>query len=143
MYQRRLSAILAALLIAFTAGSAFAEVGFQEFLASTAVDADGSAKCLARRTGWVFQSLGPCDETELPRRFSIGDSIRVDGRDFAVGIIRVTRFLDDYEGFGVSVKKGEIRCLILQSDGEYKKFLSETEETEWILIGNCRPGRRL
>ncbi len=81
---------------------------------------------------------GPVGELPNLRHVKIGDTISYKDYSFRVGLIKVTKFLEDARWSGQTIaKKGDIVCVLAADE---RSLPSEDRcKALWVRISKCRP----
>jgi hypothetical protein len=112
----------------------------EEFRAKIVEVEDGVATLFSHESALfgLSCSSGPIGELENIKIIKLGDTIFLNNYEFMVGIINVTRFLEDASWGGTKIaKKGDVVCVLaadeaaLPSDGDCDAL--------WVRIPHCRP----
>ncbi len=100
----------------------------------------GSAKLLSHESILLGLSCrsGPVGDLPNLSQVSIGDTITLGKYTFKVGLIEVTKYLEDASWRGNTIaKKGDIVCVVAADE----KALPHEDDCEalWVRIPNCLP----
>ncbi|MEE8113378.1 MAG: hypothetical protein V3T23_03390, partial [Nitrososphaerales archaeon] len=110
---------------------------------ATAVEVAGGTATLLSHESFLFGlscRSGPVGDLPNLRQVKLGDTITLKDYSFRVGLIEVTRFLDDASWGGNTIaKKGDIVCVLAADE----RALPSDDDCEalWVRIPKCRSVR--
>jgi hypothetical protein len=112
----------------------------KDFRAQWVEAVDNVVQCKTAQNGWLFKSLGPCQNFRPPDTIAVGEAFSAGGTRRIIRIITATQSEIDYKIDDWSIKKGEWWCVAAESLGDLDDKGSAEMRT-WLLIPKCIPVR--
>jgi hypothetical protein len=114
----------------------------EKYRATSVEVASGTATLLSHESVLfgLSCSSGPVGDLPNLKQVELGDTITLKNYSFRVGVIEVTRVLEDMSWAGETIaKKGDIVCVLAADE----KALPSDDDCEalWVHIPQCRPIR--
>ena len=112
----------------------------EEYRATAVEVAGGTATLLSHES--ILSGLscrsGPVGELPNLRQVKLGDAITLKNYSFRVGLIEVTRFLEDASWGGNTIaRKGDVVCVLAANESALPS--DDDCEALWVRIPKCRP----
>jgi hypothetical protein len=124
-------------LVGLASSATASELKTKETLAQAVVVLEDSATMYYHHAGWITSTSGVVRVGGFPKQISLGDILSADDNEIVVNIIIVTEVLEDYSGWGMDLKAGEITCLIAESEADIP---TEVEiDRLWVRADKCLP----
>jgi sulfatase maturation enzyme AslB (radical SAM superfamily) len=110
----------------------------REYKATSARVLNNSAMIHESQDYFVTHIRRPVGNEGIPDQITLGDTVTVKGRSIRVRHIFVTETLEDLKWGGkVLAKKGDVDCMIVESE-ENLPYVDETRQNKrWIHIAQC------
>lgn len=89
--------------------------------------------------GWFTTTSGTVRAGGFPDQISTGDTLTAGGKKVTANIIIATEVLEDYSGWGMEFKAGDVSCVIVERE-EDLPYGPEIDRL-WIHVAKCAPLR--
>jgi hypothetical protein len=110
----------------------------KDFRAQWVEAVNNVVQCKTSQNGWIFRTLGPCQNFRPPDTIAVGEKFSAGGELRIIRVITATQSEIDYKIDDWSIKKGEWWCVAAESLVDLDDKGSANTRT-WLLIPKCIP----